>query len=220
MIETRRPRAGWPVLALLALAGLLRPEAWLFSFAYLAYLVLSILADGRDESSPAAVSAHRRKLRCRGDLTPRGARPGGAGPLGALRLDHRRRARPTRSPARRTRSKPSNARPARSTSSSTARARLGEVLQWPGMVGAAGGIVLGLAFLRRRSGDRHRRRCARARRLRGPRRLRPRDHPPLHDARRRGAGDLRGARPARLAPARARPPLAPAPGRHSPRSSR
>jgi len=29
--------------------------------------------------------------------------------------------------------------------------RLGEVLQWPGMVGALGGVVLGLAFLRRRS---------------------------------------------------------------------
>jgi hypothetical protein len=29
--------------------------------------------------------------------------------------------------------------------------RLGEVLQWPGMVGASGGLVLGLAFLRRRS---------------------------------------------------------------------
>ena len=29
--------------------------------------------------------------------------------------------------------------------------RLGEVLQWPGMIGAAGGVVLGLAFLRRRS---------------------------------------------------------------------
>ena len=29
--------------------------------------------------------------------------------------------------------------------------RLGEVLQWPGMVGAAGGVVLGFAFLRRRS---------------------------------------------------------------------
>jgi hypothetical protein len=28
---------------------------------------------------------------------------------------------------------------------------LGEVLQWPGMVGAAGGLVLGFAFLRRRS---------------------------------------------------------------------
>lgn len=40
VIETRRPRSGWPVLALLAAAGLLRPEAWLFSFAYLAYLLL------------------------------------------------------------------------------------------------------------------------------------------------------------------------------------
>ncbi|HEV2790760.1 MAG TPA: hypothetical protein VGV69_05630, partial [Solirubrobacterales bacterium] len=29
--------------------------------------------------------------------------------------------------------------------------RLGEVLQWPGMVGALGGVLLGLAFLRRRS---------------------------------------------------------------------
>jgi len=29
--------------------------------------------------------------------------------------------------------------------------RLGEVLQWPGMVGAAGGIALGFVFLRRRS---------------------------------------------------------------------
>jgi hypothetical protein len=39
LVETRRPRAGAPVLALLALAGLLRPEAWLFSFAYLAWLL-------------------------------------------------------------------------------------------------------------------------------------------------------------------------------------
>jgi hypothetical protein len=30
--------------------------------------------------------------------------------------------------------------------------RLGEILQWPGMVGAFGGIILGFAFLRRRSG--------------------------------------------------------------------
>src|SRR6185369_8751598 len=37
-IEAKRPRAGWPVLALLALAGLLRPEAWGFSIAYLLYL--------------------------------------------------------------------------------------------------------------------------------------------------------------------------------------
>jgi hypothetical protein len=38
VVETRRPRAGWPVLALLAAAGLLRPEAWLFSFVYVGWL--------------------------------------------------------------------------------------------------------------------------------------------------------------------------------------
>jgi hypothetical protein len=37
-IETRRPRAGWPVLATLDLAGLLRPEAWLFAGVYWLYL--------------------------------------------------------------------------------------------------------------------------------------------------------------------------------------
>ena len=39
LVETRRPRAGAPVLALLALAGLLRPEAWLFSALYWLYLL-------------------------------------------------------------------------------------------------------------------------------------------------------------------------------------
>jgi len=34
VLEARRPRSGPPVLALLALAGLLRPEAWLFAAAY------------------------------------------------------------------------------------------------------------------------------------------------------------------------------------------
>jgi hypothetical protein len=37
LLETRRPRAGAPVLALLAVAGLWRPEAWLFSAAYLVW---------------------------------------------------------------------------------------------------------------------------------------------------------------------------------------
>jgi hypothetical protein len=41
IVETRRPRAGAPVLALLALAGLLRPEAWVFSGLYWAYLALA-----------------------------------------------------------------------------------------------------------------------------------------------------------------------------------
>ncbi len=41
IVETRRPRAGAPVLALLALAGLLRPEAWVFSGLYWLYLALA-----------------------------------------------------------------------------------------------------------------------------------------------------------------------------------
>ncbi len=38
ILESRRPRAGAAVLALLALAGLLRPEAWVFSGLYWVYL--------------------------------------------------------------------------------------------------------------------------------------------------------------------------------------
>lgn len=39
VLEARRPRGGTIVLVLLALAGLLRPEAWLFSVAYWLWLV-------------------------------------------------------------------------------------------------------------------------------------------------------------------------------------
>ncbi|HEY3186586.1 MAG TPA: hypothetical protein VGJ70_03880, partial [Solirubrobacteraceae bacterium] len=38
LVETRKRRAGAPVLALLATAGLIRPEAWLFSAAYVLWL--------------------------------------------------------------------------------------------------------------------------------------------------------------------------------------
>ncbi len=38
LVEARRPRAGAPVLWLLALAGLLRPEAWVFSGIYWLYV--------------------------------------------------------------------------------------------------------------------------------------------------------------------------------------
>jgi hypothetical protein len=40
LVETRRRRAGAPVLVLLALAGLLRPEAWAFSALYWLYLAM------------------------------------------------------------------------------------------------------------------------------------------------------------------------------------
>jgi hypothetical protein len=40
LVETRRRRAGTPVLVLLGLAGLLRPEAWAFSGVYWLYLAV------------------------------------------------------------------------------------------------------------------------------------------------------------------------------------
>ena len=44
LVELRRPRAGWPVLVLLALAGLLRPEAWLLGGVYWLWLAWSCRA--------------------------------------------------------------------------------------------------------------------------------------------------------------------------------
>src|SRR6185312_12660245 len=41
-IEARKPRAGWPVLALLVPAGLLRPEAWGFAIAYWLWLAFAL----------------------------------------------------------------------------------------------------------------------------------------------------------------------------------
>jgi hypothetical protein len=38
-MEVHRPRRGWPVLALLALAGLIRPEAWVLSGVYVLWLL-------------------------------------------------------------------------------------------------------------------------------------------------------------------------------------
>jgi hypothetical protein len=67
LVEVRRPRAGAPVLGLLALAGLLRPEAWVFSGLYWLYLM---------DLLPAAL---RTRL-------PQGERPQGRGRLAALTL--------------------------------------------------------------------------------------------------------------------------------------
>jgi hypothetical protein len=51
-LELRRPRCGAPVLVLLALAGLLRPEAWLFSGAYLVWIAF-VPGEGRFSARPA-----------------------------------------------------------------------------------------------------------------------------------------------------------------------
>lgn len=167
LIETKRPRSGWPVLSLLALAGLLRPEAWLFSFAYLAYLLLDFgrFREVRNRDGGVGVPLERADTQKRGLIRPRFVRARGtpsppllltalalAGPVLWALFDWITSGSPT-----------SSFTGTRETVDTLARQtgpvdlvlygprRLGEVLQWPGMVGAAGGVVLGLAFLRRRS---------------------------------------------------------------------
>jgi hypothetical protein len=165
-IESKRPRAGWPVLALLALAGLLRPEAWLFSLAYLTYLFLDLsrLSErfrGGHESEKG-VSLEPADTQSAGLIRPALVGTRGtpfvlvaialAGPILWALFDWITSGSPTYSFTG-----------TRDTVETLERQtglvdlilygprRLGEVLQWPGMVGAAGGIALGLAFLRRRS---------------------------------------------------------------------
>jgi hypothetical protein len=137
LVEAKRPRAGWPVLVLLALAGLLRPEVWLFAGVY--WLYLAYTADRSDRSgvkrelAPLAVLAL-------------------AGPLLWVLFDWITTGSPTYSW---TGTKETVETLERQTGPVDlvlyGPRRLGEVLQWPGMVGALGGVALGLAFLRRRS---------------------------------------------------------------------
>ena len=84
LVETRRRRAGAPVLVLLAVAGLIRPEAWLFSGAYLALPVVgrarpprARAARGDRRLRPAAVGAERPgRRRLAAPLADRHARHG------------------------------------------------------------------------------------------------------------------------------------------------
>jgi hypothetical protein len=140
-LEARRPRAGWPVLALLGLAGLLRPEAWLFAGVYWLWL-----AFGLEGLRP----------RWRGERgTPEVAGLAAlalAGPVLWVLFD-----------GITTGNFLYSLTGTQETVETLKRQtgpvdvvlygprRLGEVLQWPGMVGALGGVVLGFAFLRRRS---------------------------------------------------------------------
>jgi hypothetical protein len=157
LVETRRPRAGWPVLALLALAGLLRPEAWLFSLAYLAFLALSSDNEAATDQRPPSADGPKSRLRLDFPAHRRGWLVGMAGlaiaaPVIWALFDWITAGSPTYSFTG-----------TRETVETLDRQtgpvdlvlygprRLGEVLQWPGMVGALGGVVLGLAFLRRRS---------------------------------------------------------------------
>jgi len=127
LVEARRPRAGIPVLVLLGLAGLLRPEAWAFSAAYLAYLRVS----GERVLVPAAVAAAVPVIWLLSDWLIAGD------PLYSLTGTRegadvlRRRTGLDEVPV-------------------TVPRRLGEILREPVLLGAVAGGALTLAFLRER----------------------------------------------------------------------
>ncbi len=132
LVETRRPRAGAPVLALLALAGLLRPEAWLFSAVYLGWLALSGERDPGRLARLAALAAAAPVLWALSDLVVTGD------PLHSL-----------------TGTRDTAATLGRITGLDdvplTVPRRLGEILREPVLVGAAGGGLLALWLLRDRA---------------------------------------------------------------------
>ncbi len=147
LIETRRPRAGWPILVLLALAGLLRPEAWLFAGFYFLYLSL--------ETTPPKPGKKMPGLKLRGNGIDRElillACLTAAGPVIWVLFDLITTGNALYSFTG-----------TRETVETLERdtgpldviiygpRRLGEVLQWPGMVGAFAGVVLCLITMRKR----------------------------------------------------------------------
>jgi hypothetical protein len=145
LVETARPRAGWPVLALLVAAGLLRPEAWLFSLAYLAYLAyarpdrpagpvapLSALARPGELLGLTALAAAAPVLWALSDLAFAGdalySLTGTQDTVDTLERETGLGGLITEGPP-----------------------RLGEVVREPVLVGGALGVVLAAALLRRRS---------------------------------------------------------------------
>jgi len=145
LIEAKRPRAGWPVLALLTLAGLLRPEAWLFAVAYWLYLALPTLTGRKYPYMEGNRPVGSRELVWLGVLAL-------AGPLLWVLFDAITTGEPLYSwIGTKETVETLNRRTGPVDVVLYGPRALGEVLQWPGMVGALGGTVLGYLYLRRRS---------------------------------------------------------------------
>jgi hypothetical protein len=179
-VEARRPRAGWPVLALLVPAGLLRPEAWGFAIAYWLWLAFDVrrAGPGADPAAPAGAGAPAaplmgRKLDHMSSFRPintvagwelgwrgeRGTAELGwlallalAGPIIWVLFDAITTGNPLYSLT-------GTQETVESLKRQTGPVdlvlygprRLGEVMQWPGMIGGFGGLVLGIWLLPRRS---------------------------------------------------------------------
>ncbi|MEX0621049.1 MAG: hypothetical protein WD181_05650 [Solirubrobacterales bacterium] len=161
LVETRRPRAGWPVLVLLTLAGLLRPEAWLFAGLYFLYLALNFQLEpkeGPGETAPErrpGISLGRLRIQLRQAPVDRDlilmACLAVSGPVLWILFDLITTGNPLYSFTG-----------TRETVETLERdtgpldvilygpRRLGEVMQWPGMVGALVGILFCLKTMPRR----------------------------------------------------------------------
>jgi hypothetical protein len=165
-IEARKPRAGWPVLALLVPAGLLRPEAWGFAIVYWLWLAFDLR-----RAEPSALMGRKPDISTgfRPINTVRGWELGWRGErsrselawlgllaLGGLILWVLFDAITTGNPLY---SLTGTQETVESLERQTGPVdlvlygprRLGEVMQWPGMIGGFGGLVLGICLLRRRS---------------------------------------------------------------------
>lgn len=131
LVETRRRRAGLPVLALLGVAGLLRPEAWLLSGAYVVWLVWSGDREPRRVALLVGVASVAPILWALSDA--------------ALTGDALHSFTGTRDTAERL---------GRVTGlqnvPGTAPRRIGEILREPVLVGAVAGLVCGWLWLRER----------------------------------------------------------------------
>jgi hypothetical protein len=140
LIETKRSRSGWPVLTLLALAGLLRPEAWGFAIAYWLWMALD----------------YQGGLRWRRERPPQEltwlAVLALAGPVLWLLFDGITTGDFLYSLTGTQETVETLQRKTGPADLLLYGPRvLGEVMQWPGMVGALGGIIFAFAFLRRRA---------------------------------------------------------------------
>ena len=147
LAETRRPRNGARTIAWITLAGLLRPEAWLLAAAYVAYLGLA-QAWGSDARPALGALLRRVDLRPLLPLTalallaPLGWLVEGvvlAGdPLQALTGTQQNAADLDRVTGVR-------------AAVEVMPRRLGEIVREPVLLAALGGVVLSVAFLRRRA---------------------------------------------------------------------
>lgn len=131
LVESRRRRAAAPVLGLLAVAGLIRPEAWAFSAAYIIYLWFSGEHTPRQVAGWLAVAAIGPIIWLLGDLLITGDL---LSSLSGTQQNGRELGRAT----------------GLSGIVTVAPRRLGEILREPVLFGALGGLAFGWWALRDR----------------------------------------------------------------------